>query len=256
HPGGETVSPVEEVDRVLHPDEPEDADPDRDRKGEVDDVAAGQAEVPDLKVEREHRQQRQADLHGQLDDWTHRRAVIDDEKPRREPGDDQQAERLQVVWREREDRGPKTKPHRQAAEHRGRVDVSMPRVVTRGVPTRTPLGLNFDASSKGMELRLSVMPTVSAKSCTCLPVRFCGRRSMSIRWLSVPPLTRRRPRSISRSAIALALTTTCFAYTLKSGLSASPKQTALAAMACINGPPCVPGKTAESIAFCQSLRQR
>ena len=87
----------------------------------------------------------------------------------------------------------------------------MPRVVTRGVPTRTPLGLNFDASSKGIELRLRVMPTWSAMSCTCLPVRFCGRRSMSMRWLSVPPLTSRRPRAISRSAIAFALATTCLA---------------------------------------------
>ena len=132
----------------------------------------------------------------------------------------------------------------------------MPRVVTSGVPTRTPLGLNFEASSKGIEFRLRVMPTVSAMSCTCLPVRFCGRRSMSIKWLSVPPLTRRMPRSSSRLDSAFAFTTTCFAYSLKSGLSASPKHTALAAIACIRGPPWMPGKTAESIAFCQSARQR
>ena len=48
----------------------------------------------------------------------------------------------------------------------------IPRVVTSGVPTRTPLGLNFDASSKGIELRFNVMPTVSAMSWTCFPVRF------------------------------------------------------------------------------------
>ena len=34
---------------------------------------------------------------------------------------------------------------------------------------------------------------------------------------------------------------------LKDGWSASPKETALAAMTCISGPPCVPGKTALSI---------
>src|SRR5260370_23332328 len=76
----------------------------------------------------------------------------------------------------------------------------MPRVVTSGVPTRTPLGLNFDASSYGIEFRFSVMPTVSAMSCTALPVRFCGRRTMSIRWLTAPPLTNLSPRSCNRVA--------------------------------------------------------
>ena len=41
------------------------------------------------------------------------------------------------------------------------------------------------------------------------------------------------------------LATTCCADTaLNSGFNASPKQTALPAMMCISGPPCVPGKIA------------
>ena len=37
------------------------------------------------------------------------------------------------------------------------------------------------------------------------------------------------------------------AYSLNDGRSASPNATALAAMTCISGPPCWPGKTAELI---------
>src|ERR671937_1645390 len=84
----------------------------------------------------------------------------------------------------------------------------IPRVVTLGLPSLIPLGLNFDASSKGMALRFTVIPTPSATSCTCFPLRPCGRRSISMRWLSVPPLTSLSPRSCSRAASAFAFSTT------------------------------------------------
>ena len=84
----------------------------------------------------------------------------------------------------------------------------MPRVVTEGVPNRMPLGLNLLAVSKGIEFRFTVIPTVSKVSCTFFPVRFSGRRSISIRWLSVPPLTNRSRRRIRSSANSRALLTT------------------------------------------------
>ncbi len=52
------------------------------------------------------------------------------------------------------------------------------------------------------------------------------------------------PRCSMTSTIALALAITCFWYSLNSGCIASLKQTALAAIMCSKGPPCIPGNTA------------
>ena len=82
-----------------------------------------------------------------------------------------------------------------------------------------------------------------------LPFTPLGRRSTSIRWVSVPPVTMSRPPFISWSANAWAFLITWAWYSLNSGRSASPKATALAAMTCIRGPPWMPGKMAELTFF-------
>ncbi|MNU09143.1 hypothetical protein D3C72_2555440 [compost metagenome] len=56
----------------------------------------------------------------------------------------------------------------------------------------------------------TVMPTSSRMALASLPVRLTERRSTSIRWLSVPPETIRRPSLERVSARAFALAMTCF----------------------------------------------
>ena len=76
------------------------------------------------------------------------------------------------------------------------------------------------------------------------PVSPILRRSTSIRWLSVPPDTISNPLSINASANTEAFFTICFWYSLNSGVNASFKHTAFAAITCIKGPPWIPGKIA------------
>ena len=52
--------------------------------------------------------------------------------------------------------------------------------------------------------------------------------------------------------IVFAFERICCWYALKSSSIASLKQTALAAITCINGPPCDPGNNAELSFFCNS----
>ena len=86
----------------------------------------------------------------------------------------------------------------------------------------------------------------SAFSAT-LPVRsgYFWRRSSNIEWLSVPPLTMLKPFSTSAWARTEAFFFTCIAYSFQLGRRFSPKPTALAAITCSNGPPWLPGNTAE-----------
>src|SRR5258706_50105 len=85
----------------------------------------------------------------------------------------------------------------------------IPRVVTAGVPRRIPLGLNGVFTSKGMVLRLVVTPASSSAVCASLPLTPSRNTSISIKWLSVPPETRRSPSDVSAAAKARALATTC-----------------------------------------------
>ena len=85
----------------------------------------------------------------------------------------------------------------------------MPRVVTAGVPMRTPLVTNGERVSKGTVFLFTVMCAWSSVSCATLPVSSVLRRSSSMRWLSVPPETRRKPCVCSAAASALALRTIC-----------------------------------------------
>ena len=121
----------------------------------------------------------------------------------------------------------------------------MPRVVTAGVPRRTPEVTKGLRVSPGTVFLLAVMCTLSRRCSKSLPVHSSSRRSMSIRWLSVPPDTSLTPRCCKAAASACAFSTILRAYSLNSGFSASPKQTAFAAITCSSGPPCVPGNTAE-----------
>ena len=103
---------------------------------------------------------------------------------------------------------------------------------------------------------LVVMCALCSAHSATFPVSFFGRRSQSIKCVSVPPATRRKPPSISPTASACALSRIRCWYSLNSGLSASPNATALAAMMCSSGPPWMPGNTLESIAFACCCLQR
>ena len=143
------------------------------------------------------------------------------------------------------------------AQHRGRSaprsrasrSAPMPAVVTDAVPSRSPLVTNGFSGSFGIAFLLQVIPARSSASCATLPVTPNGRRSTSIRWLSVPPETMRKPSSASASASARGV-----AHDVgrvlggTSGWLASRNATALAAITCMSGPPCRPGNTALSIA--------
>ena len=123
----------------------------------------------------------------------------------------------------------------------------MPRVVTAGVPSLTPLVTNGEARI----IRNCILVACNV-SCiqTLLQLLYrlvsCSDRSTSIRWLSVPPDTILTPllhKSVSR--VLIAFLTTCSAYTLKARAQVLPlKHTALPAITCIRGPPWIPGNTA------------
>jgi len=57
----------------------------------------------------------------------------------------------------------------------------IPRVVTAGVPMRTPLVTKGERVSKGTVFRLTVIRALSSVSCAALPVSSDWRRSTSIR---------------------------------------------------------------------------
>lgn len=64
-----------------------------------------------------------------------------------------------------------------------------PRVVIAGTPTRIPEVIKGDLSSKGTMFLLRVMSALTRVFSAFLPLMFLLRRSMSSRWLSVPPDT-------------------------------------------------------------------
>ena len=122
-----------------------------------------------------------------------------------------------------------------------------PRVVMAAVPSRMPLVWNALRESKGTMFLLTVMSAATRAFSATLPVSsgYLERRSTSMEWLSVPPLTMSKPLATSSLASTDALVFTCVAYSFHDGSRFSPKPTALAAMTCSSGPPCVPGNTAE-----------
>src|SRR5207237_7239014 len=137
HTRGQTVGAVEEVDGVLHTDEPEDADRHRDWKRELYDATAREADIADLEIEDNNSQEGQSDLDCQLDHGTHRPAVVDDEQSGHETRDHHQAQRLEIAGREDCDRDRETEPHRKPAEERRRAAVGV-----------TPAGLGDQAQTR------------------------------------------------------------------------------------------------------------
>ena len=85
----------------------------------------------------------------------------------------------------------------------------IPRVVTAGVPMRMPLAVIGGFGSNGMAFLLTVMPALSRAASATLPVIPFEKTSTSIRWLSVPPLTRRNPAATSAAASREAFATIC-----------------------------------------------
>jgi hypothetical protein len=78
-PGGKTIDSVQEVDRVLHPKQPEEADR-SDQQSELHQVSAGKSEELDLKLEGDHSHNRYDHLHAELDRRAHAPAVVCDEQ--------------------------------------------------------------------------------------------------------------------------------------------------------------------------------
>jgi len=72
---------------------------------------------------------------------------------------------------------------------------------------RMPEVTNGLLVSKGMVLRFTVMLAASSISWASLPVTSLFERSTSMRWLSVQPETRVKPRERNSSAMALAFLT-------------------------------------------------
>ena len=66
--------------------------------------------------------------------------------------------------------------------------------------------------SKGIVFLFTVIPASSRAFSATLPVSPFEKTSTSIRWLSVPPETRRHPSPARVAARAFALATTCFWY--------------------------------------------
>ena len=131
-----------------------------------------------------------------------------------------------------------------------------PWVVTAGVPTRMPEDTIGGCGSYGMAFLLSVIRAASHRASASAPVTPTPCRSMSARWVSVPPLTGRMPSAASPAASACALRDDLARVLLVLRAStASRSATALAATACISGPPCMNGKTALSILAACSSRQ-
>ncbi len=98
------------------------------------------------------------------------------------------------------------------------------------------------------------MPPRSSACAAVLPGTSFEVRSTRMRWLSVPPVTRSKPRSTNASASALALATIWWAYARKSSVAASFRATAIPAVVWSCGPPCNPGNTARSSALaCSSV---
>ena len=83
----------------------------------------------------------------------------------------------------------------------------IPRVVTAGVPMRTPEATIGGRVSKGIVFLLTVIRTRSSAFSASLPEMPRAPTSMSIMWLSVPPETRRKPRCDRPAARAFAFAT-------------------------------------------------
>ena len=85
-----------------------------------------------------------------------------------------------------------------------------PRLVPAGVPRRMPdVTIGFSGSN-GMPFLLQVIWARPSATSATLPVSFFGRRSTSIRWVSVPPETISKPLDLSASAKAFAFSATFF----------------------------------------------
>src|SRR6185295_195842 len=102
----------------------------------------------------------------------------------------------------------------------------IPRVVTAGVPMRMPLATMGGFLSNGMAFLLTVMPALPSAASATLPVMPFENTSTSIKWLSVPPLTRRKPAPVNAAASAFAFATICRWYSANAGSAASLKQAA------------------------------
>ena len=94
-----------------------------------------------------------------------------------------------------------------------------PRVVTAGVPRRIPEVTNSLLYQMELCFCLLSYPLHPMQLLHTFPVIPSERRSISTRWLSVPPDTISMPSALSASASATAFFFTCWAYALNSGFA-------------------------------------
>eukprot|EP01139_Manchomonas_bermudensis_P001878 Amastigsp_a3076_76.p3 type:complete len:175 gc:universal Amastigsp_a3076_76:1223-699(-) len=131
----------------------------------------------------------------------------------------------------------------------------MPREVTAGVPRRTPPGVAAERSPKTAFL-LAVIAACSKTFSIFEPVRSCGRRSQSTRWVSVPPVMSECPRAVSSSPSRLAFALTAVAYSRNSSVFTCLSAVAMPAMTLLCGPPWSEGNTAALIrSMCSALQK-
>mmetsp|Transcript_23350 Transcript_23350/g.53834 ORF Transcript_23350/g.53834 Transcript_23350/m.53834 type:complete len:220 (+) Transcript_23350:267-926(+) len=119
-----------------------------------------------------------------------------------------------------------------------------PRVVIGCAPKRNPFGF-IALLSLGMVFLLTTMDASSQTVSAFAPPTPFERKSVSTKWLSVPPDTRLKPLSTRASPIFFEFLRTCVWYSLNSGDCAIFKATAKAVIVWLWGPPWRPGKTAE-----------
>ena len=117
-----------------------------------------------------------------------------------------------------------------------------PRVVSAGVPIRTPEVYQAPLGSAGTAFRFVTMPASNNADSAWRPVSPNVVTSISTRWLSVPPVTSFAPRRSKPSARILALSATACAYTRNSWVRASASATAFDAITWPSGPPSTSGQ--------------
>ncbi len=93
----------------------------------------------------------------------------------------------------------------------------------------------------------TIIPAYSKAQATNQALISIGRRSIKSKCFSVPLLTKVKPRSCNFRANSFAFLITCLEYFLNSSDFAFLRAIAIPAIELLNGPPCIPGKTEESI---------
>ncbi len=124
HPCGKTVDPVQKVDGVLHSEQPEDGDWNR-QPVELHDEISRQPKRRDLESEHQDRYDRHQELKPELDGGPDLPAIVGDEQKSRQASDDEDADGVLVVGQEVQQSGGKAEVEGDAAKNGGWLRVGM-----------------------------------------------------------------------------------------------------------------------------------